>query len=107
MAVALTLVLRWHWGVAGIATATMIAEWTGCIVGLAIMLAGGARPRHVRWSELVDGESLRRLFALNRDILLRTLSLVAAYAWFTRTGARSGNAAPPPPVPCPCRFLPG
>src|ERR1700730_3374618 len=92
VAVALTLVIRWHWGVAGIATATMIAEWTGCILGLGLMLAGGARPRHVRWSELVDGESLRRLFALNRDILLRTLSLVAAYAWFTRTGARSGNA---------------
>src|ERR1700761_7068752 len=92
VAVALTLVVRWHWGVAGIAIATMAAEWTGCIVGLTIMLAGGARPRHVRWSELVDGESLRRLFALNRDILLRTLSLVAAYAWFTRTGARSGNA---------------
>src|ERR1700761_733523 len=92
VAVALTLVIRWHWGVAGIATATMAAEWTGCIVGLAIMLVGGARPSHVRWSELVDGESLRRLFALNRDILLRTLSLVAAYAWFTRTGARSGNA---------------
>ena len=92
VAVALTLVIRWHWGVAGIATATMVAEWTGCIVGLAIMLAGGARPGHVRWRELVDGESLRRLFALNRDILLRTLSLVAAYAWFTRTGARSGNA---------------
>src|SRR5580704_3908719 len=89
---ALTLVIRWHWGVAGIATATMAAEWTGCIVGLAIMLVGGARPSHVLWSELVDGESLRRLFALNRDILLRTLSLVAAYAWFTRTGARSGNA---------------
>jgi multidrug resistance protein, MATE family len=92
VAVALTLVIHWHWGVAGIATATMAAEWTGCIVGLAIMLVGGARPSHVRWSQLVDGESLRRLFALNRDILLRTLSLVAAYAWFTRTGARSGNA---------------
>jgi MATE family multidrug resistance protein len=92
VAVALTLVLRWHWGIAGIATATMAAEWTGCLVGLAIMLAGGARPAHVQWSELIDSESLRRLFALNRDILLRTLSLVAAYAWFTRTGARSGNA---------------
>ena len=92
VAVALMLVVRWHWGVAGIATATMAAEWTGCFVGLAIMLVGGARPAHVRWSELIDGASLRRLFALNRDILLRTLSLVAAYAWFTRTGARSGNA---------------
>jgi multidrug resistance protein, MATE family len=90
--VALTLVLWRHWGVAGIATATMTAEWTGCILGLAIMLATGARASHLRWSELVDGASLRRLFALNRDILLRTLSLVAAYAWFTRTGARSGNA---------------
>jgi multidrug resistance protein, MATE family len=89
---ALTLVLRWHWGVAGIATATMTAEWIGCFLGLALMLATGARPSHVRWSELVDGGSLRRLFALNRDILLRTLSLVAAYVWFTRTGARAGNA---------------
>jgi multidrug resistance protein, MATE family len=89
---ALALVLRWHWGVAGIATATMTAEWTGSLLGLVIVLASGARPHHVRWSELVDGASLRRLFALNRDIFLRTLSLVAAYAWFTRTGARSGNA---------------
>jgi multidrug resistance protein, MATE family len=90
--VALTLVLWRHWGVAGIATATMAAEWTGCFLGLALLLAGGARLSHVRWNELVDGGSLRRLFALNRDIFLRTLSLVAAYAWFTRTGARSGNA---------------
>ena len=89
---ALTLVLWRHWGVAGIATATMTAEWTGCMLGFVIMLASGARISHVRWSELIDGGSLRRLFALNRDILLRTLSLVAAYAWFTRTGARSGNA---------------
>jgi MATE family multidrug resistance protein len=92
IAVALTLVLWWHWGVAGIATATMTAEWTGCLLGLAIMFASGARASLLRWSELVDGASLRRLFALNRDILLRTLSLVAAYVWFTRTGARSGNA---------------
>jgi MATE family multidrug resistance protein len=89
---ALTLVLGRHWGVAGIATATMTAEWSGCVFGFALMFASGARASHLRWSELVDGPSLRRLFALNRDILLRTLSLVAAYAWFTRTGARSGNA---------------
>jgi multidrug resistance protein, MATE family len=92
MALALTLVLWRHWGVAGIATATMSAEWTGCILGFALIFVSGARVSHLRWSELVEGESLRRLFALNRDILLRTLSLVAAYAWFTRTGARSGNA---------------
>src|ERR1700677_4045658 len=57
--VALTLVLWRHWGVAGIATATMTAEWTGCLLGFALMLASGARPGHLRWSELVDGGSLR------------------------------------------------
>ena len=91
VAIALPLVLHWHWGVAGIATATMTAEWVGCLLGVALMLAKGARVSHVRWSELVDGGSLRRLFSLNRDMLLRTLSLVAAYVWFTRTGARSGE----------------
>jgi multidrug resistance protein, MATE family len=91
IALALTLVLGRHWGVAGIATATMTAEWTGSLLGMVIVLAGGARLHHLRWSALVDPASLKRLFALNRDIFLRTLSLVAAYAWFTRAGARSGN----------------
>ena len=42
---ALTLVLWWHWGVAGIATATMTAEWTGCFLGLALMLAERRPPQ--------------------------------------------------------------
>ena len=92
VAVALALVLGKHWGVAGIATATLTAEWAGCLIGLGIMLAMGVHPGRLRWSEIMHGPSLRHLFALNRDILLRTLSLVAAYAWFTRSGARMGDA---------------
>ena len=91
--VALWLVMRLHWGVAGIATATLTAEWTGLLLGLALtrpFASVGAAP--LRWRELLDGPSLRHLFALNRDILLRTVSLVAAFAWFTRTGARAGDA---------------
>jgi MATE family multidrug resistance protein len=91
MALALSLVLWRHWAVSGIATATMVAEWSGMLLGLGLMLASGYRPGHVRWGVLIDGESLRRLFALNRDLLLRTLSIVGAYIWFTRTGAREGN----------------
>jgi multidrug resistance protein, MATE family len=90
VAVALFLVLGRHWGVAGIATATLSAEWTGCLLGLAMLAANGVRLG--RWSTLIHGPSLRHLFALNRDILLRTLSLVAAYAWFARSGARAGDA---------------
>jgi len=100
VAVALWLVLHLHWGVAGIATATMAADYAGLLMGLAITiqskaLHGGTTSDgtlvRIRWSEVAHGPSLRHLFALNRDLLLRTLSLVAAYAWFTRAGAREGD----------------
>jgi len=95
---ALGLVMRLHRGVAGIATATLCAEWVGCLLGL--LLVGWNRREAnklpdatiLKWRELADGPGLRALFALNRDIFLRTLGLVAAYAWFTRTGAREGAA---------------
>ncbi len=97
VAVALWLVMRMHWGVGGIATATMTADWVGCVLGLVLTRDAVAHPQspgalRLHWRELVDGPSLRRLFALNRDIFLRTVSLVAAYAWFTRAGAREGDA---------------
>jgi MATE family multidrug resistance protein len=96
VAVALWLVMRLHWGVAGVATATMTADFAGLLLGLAIvwqsrMLSGVTGSGHIRWSDLTHGPSLSHLFALNRDMLLRTVSLVAAYAWFTRTGARAGD----------------
>jgi MATE family multidrug resistance protein len=95
VAAALTLVVKLHWGVTGIAAATLSADSAGFIVGLVLIWL--ATPhylarRRVDWRELANGPGLRHLFALNRDILLRTISLVAAYAWFTRTGARSGDS---------------
>jgi MATE family multidrug resistance protein len=93
VAVALFLVVRLHWGVAGIAGATFSADWAGCIIGFVLLwpLLSHARG-HLPLRELLDVPSLKSLFALNFDILLRTLSLVAAYGWFTRTGAKAGDA---------------
>ncbi len=100
VAVALWLVLNLHWGVAGIATATMAADYAGLLMGLAITIQSKVLSRghtsaelssRILWRDLMHGPSLRHLFALNRDMLLRTLSLVAAYAWFTRSGARESD----------------
>jgi len=100
VAVALLLVLHFHWGVAGIATATMLSDYAGLLLGLVITVqskalsaahaSGEARGR-IQLHELLHGPSLRHLFALSRDLLIRTLSMVAAYAWFTRSGARQGD----------------
>lgn len=91
--VALFLVLHLRWGVGGIATATLTADWTGFLLGLVITRRTGMhRIGSIRRNDLLDAPSLRQLFALNRDIFLRTLGLVAAYAWFTRAGARAGDA---------------
>jgi multidrug resistance protein, MATE family len=94
VAVALWLVIGLHRGVAGIATATLAADWAGFVVGLGLIAWAWPRAagERVLWRAVLDGPSLRRLFALNRDLLLRTLSLVTAYIWFTRTGARAGDA---------------
>ena len=96
VAVALWLVVGMHWGVAGIATATMAADWAGCVFGL-ILSRNALHPEslaehRIPLRELLHGPSLRHLFALNRDIFLRTVSLVAAYVWFTRAGAHQGDA---------------
>jgi MATE family multidrug resistance protein len=94
VAVALALVVGLHWGVAGIATATFSADWAGLIVGLVLIRIVWPHNslQKINWREIADGPSWRRLFSLNRDLFLRTISLVAAYGWFTRTGARAGDA---------------
>ncbi|WP_420236804.1 MATE family efflux transporter [Telmatobacter bradus] len=91
LVLALWLVSGLHWGIAGIATATLSAEWFGCLLGLAL-LGLQINWHSVEWNHLLHAEQLLHLFRLNRDILVRTLALVAAFAWFTRCGAQAGDA---------------
>ena len=76
-------------GIVGIAWASVVAQWCG--VGLATVLLI-ARYRSlltsIRWSEVLDVQPLRRFFVINRDIILRTLCIVAVYTFFTGASAR-------------------
>jgi len=89
-ALALVLVLGFHWAIAGIATATLTAEYCGSLMGLAILLPL-LKGHRLSLRQLLDPHEQRKLFALNRDILIRTLALVAAYGWFTRSGATASD----------------
>jgi MATE family multidrug resistance protein len=86
----LWFVLGLGWGIEGVALATLIAEWSAALLGLALVgrrvvlgAAGAAR--------VFDAARLLRMLRVNGDIFIRTLCLVTAFAWFTAEGARMGD----------------
>ncbi len=88
----LVFVIGFDWGVPGVAAATLIAEIVALAAGIAIVIAI-ARGMAGRWrlDLLRDVASFLRLLAVNRDIFIRTLSLVGSIAYFKYKGALLGD----------------
>ncbi|WP_406856384.1 MATE family efflux transporter [Alsobacter sp. KACC 23698] len=78
-------------GVQGAAWATLLAEAAGLLGGLWALRRIGAFPKGLTWAETLDGAALRRMVAVNRDVAIRTVALLAAFAFFTAQGARAGD----------------
>jgi len=96
----LLFVLQFNWQVEGIAYATLIAEYSGLILGLfAIVnyfkkislknLTG--KGLNLSLIALFEKAALLRYFQLNRDILIRTLCLEICFVFITFQGARLGD----------------
>jgi MATE family multidrug resistance protein len=79
------------WGVAGVAWGTVVGELLGAIAGAALVLPRFARLRRLSVAEIADWPALRAMMAVNRDIMIRTFLLVAAFALLTRQGAQLGT----------------
>lgn len=75
------------WGAMGIGAGTAIAEWLALGVGLWLVRSGLPRA-----PGLFDRARLKALFQANADILVRTLALLSAFAWFVNAGAGLGDA---------------
>jgi MATE family multidrug resistance protein len=88
MALALLFVLGFGWAVAGVAWATVVAEYGGLALGLWLV-----RRSLVAWSwqAIWRPEAFRRLFVVNRDMFLRSLCLEAAFVAFSALGSRQGE----------------
>lgn len=82
--------LSLDWGVAGGAWGTMAGETVGALAGLAIVLRGFGKAARPAWSEVFSRHRLAELFALNRDILIRTFVLIGAFTIMTRIGTSFG-----------------
>jgi len=90
----LVFVLGLELGVSGVAAATVISELLALLVGGYIVLNRMKEVNHglaVSKDQLINPTALKRMFVVNRDIMIRTLCLIFAFAWFTNEGARSGD----------------
>ena len=88
----LVLVLGFDLAVAGVAWATVAADYSGLILGAAVT-ARLARRHGGHWHArlVLDAAAMRRFLGINRDIFLRTLFVITAFALFTTLSARQGD----------------
>ena len=84
-----------HWGVAGAGFGTLLGEVVATITGLVLFVRhfGGLRAllSRIAPGELREVQALKRLVGLNRDLMIRSASLMTAYAWFAAQGSRMGE----------------
>ena len=94
----LLFVIGFSWQVKGVALATLIAEYSGLIIGLSLIYAN-FKDRFIEvfsstknmFDAIVERVALISYFKLNRDILIRTLCLEICFVFMTFQGARLGD----------------
>ncbi len=78
------------WGVTGIAWGTVLGESVALLVGLTMVYWQFRAVPNPSLARILDMHAIRRMFAVNRDIMLRSFFLLIAYAYFTRAGTEAG-----------------
>lgn len=91
VALSVTFVLGLGWGVAGVALATLIAEWAGLALGLWLCRAAFSGAQWRDWARVFDPVKLRRMAAVNGDIMIRSVVLQACFTAFLFFGAGLGD----------------
>ncbi|WP_144392236.1 MATE family efflux transporter [Pleionea sediminis] len=85
-------VVYWDMGVAGAAWASLIADYSGLVIGaLAVYWVLKNIPREKESRPLFESSAFKRLLGLNRDIFIRTLALESVFYIQTSVGASLGD----------------
>ncbi|MCG2633640.1 MAG: MATE family efflux transporter [Gammaproteobacteria bacterium] len=88
----LVLVVVFGMATAGVALATVVAEYCTLGLGLVCVLMEMKRFGGVgETGTLFAREAIRRLLGVNRDIFIRTFGLIGSFAYLTLLGARQGD----------------
>jgi multidrug resistance protein, MATE family len=91
--IALSILLGLHlgWGLEGVAWGTVGGEGLAMVVGLVILIRRFRGMPAMRKGAVLDMPALKAMLALNRDIMIRSFVLLAAFALLTRQGAQLGT----------------
>jgi len=83
------------WGVPGAAFGTVIGQAVAAAAGLGLLARHyggvGALLARIAPGELRDTHAIRRMVGLSRDLMIRSMALMGAYAGFAALGSRLGE----------------
>ncbi|WP_066682527.1 MATE family efflux transporter, partial [Sphingomonas sp. CCH9-E2] len=91
---ALDMLFVWQFGMGarGVGLGTAIAEWVGLVAGVVLVVRiAGPRALLGQRAGFFERAAWRRLFAVNADIMVRTIALLTLFLWLANAGARLGT----------------
>lgn len=92
MACSALLVLHFDFNIAGVGMAVLIAEYAGVAIGLLFVFRRMTALRQpFDRSFVFTLAKLKDLLSANTDMMIRTVCLLFAFAWFTSRSARNGD----------------
>ena len=90
IALSVWFVLGLDQGVAGVGAASALAQWLHLLAAAVLIAPVLLTRRRPSAAQVLERGALARLFAVNRDIFLRTLALLAGFYWFNEASLRLG-----------------
>ncbi|MBI9054435.1 MAG: MATE family efflux transporter [Bacteroidales bacterium] len=76
----------------GVALGTVLAQYSGLIVGIMFLTRHSKRLKiYLIIKDILQAKALKKFFNVNKDIFIRTMSLVLALSFFTAKSAKSGD----------------
>lgn len=91
IAVSALLVFGCHLKIEGVALGTLISQYTALLLAVIFCLTKFDVKQHFELKAILDINTLKRFFQVNRDIFLRTLCLIAVTTYFTSAGSTQGE----------------
>ncbi|TWT01951.1 MATE family efflux transporter [Planomicrobium sp. CPCC 101079] len=89
---ALLFVNVFSWGISGVATATLIAEFFAFALGVFILWKEPSiRTNLPPLKEIIDSGSFKKMMSVNQDLFIRTLCLLTVFNLFTMKSASFGT----------------